>query len=153
MFRATTDRAWKLRPVIDALQIAFHRNFIPLPVMTFDEGLLPSTSPFNRMRTGMKAKPHRWGPNPLCCAAPSPRSVFGILRKASNHDDSTLPDTISGPAAMVRNLRQVFGQTCLSYFRLIRTDRFYTSVVLSMQLLAMNFYSVGTVMTTKKGRV
>jgi hypothetical protein len=39
-------------------------------------------------------------------------------------DDSTFPDAKSGPAAVVRNLRQVFGATGPSQFRLIVTDQF-----------------------------
>uniref|UniRef100_H3GJM0 PiggyBac transposable element-derived protein domain-containing protein n=1 Tax=Phytophthora ramorum TaxID=164328 RepID=H3GJM0_PHYRM len=38
--RAVTDRAWKLRPVIDVLQDTFQRSFTPPPVMAFDEAML-----------------------------------------------------------------------------------------------------------------
>ncbi|POM58363.1 Hypothetical protein PHPALM_36995 [Phytophthora palmivora] len=145
---------WKLRPVIDALEVTFQRNFIPPPVMAFDDAVLPSTSPFNRMQTFMKDKPHRWGTKlfMLCCSEFAYCIRFEVYcGKHQNHEGSTPPDTKSVPAAVVRNLRQVFGPTGPSDFRLIVTDRFYTSVVLSMQLLALNFYSVGTAMTNKKG--
>lgn len=66
-------------------------------------------------------------------------------------DSSTPSDEKSGPAAVVRNLRQVFGVNGPTERRLIVTDRFYTSVVLAMQLLTMNFYSLGTIMTNRKG--
>ncbi|KAJ8569437.1 hypothetical protein ON010_g5822 [Phytophthora cinnamomi] len=36
---ATTDRAWKLRPVITTLQQTFQSNFIPQPVMAFDASI------------------------------------------------------------------------------------------------------------------
>ena len=65
--------------------------------------------------------------------------------------DSTLPDEKSGPAAVVRNLKQVFGASGPRDFRLIVTDRFYTSVVLAMQLLTMKFYTVGTIMMNRQG--
>ncbi|KAF1779199.1 PiggyBac transposable element-derived protein [Phytophthora cactorum] len=45
---AVTDRAWKLRPVIQSLQERF-------------QAMLPSWSSFNRMRAYMKDKPHKWG--------------------------------------------------------------------------------------------
>lgn len=60
-------------------------------------------------------------------------------------------DAKSGPAAVVRNLREVFGQHESSDMRLIVTDRFYSSPTLSMQLLTLGFYSIGTVMTNRRG--
>ncbi|GMF52845.1 unnamed protein product [Phytophthora fragariaefolia] len=48
--RAAKDRAWKLRPVIDALQGRFAAGFMPPAVMAFDEAMLPSRSTFNKMR-------------------------------------------------------------------------------------------------------
>ncbi|POM80845.1 Hypothetical protein PHPALM_1267 [Phytophthora palmivora] len=59
--RAKSDRAWKLRPVIDSLQATFQSGYKPPPVMSFDEAMLPSRSSFNRMRVYMKDKPHKWG--------------------------------------------------------------------------------------------
>ncbi|GMF40305.1 unnamed protein product [Phytophthora fragariaefolia] len=58
--RAKVDRAWKLRPVIDALTKRFQRSYIPPPTMAFGEAMLPSQSSFNRVRVFMKDKPHRW---------------------------------------------------------------------------------------------
>lgn len=68
--RAALDRAWKLRPVIDALQSRFQSGYIAPPIMAFDEAMLPSRSSFNRMRVYMKDKPHKWGAKlfMLCCA-------------------------------------------------------------------------------------
>ncbi|GMF20522.1 unnamed protein product [Phytophthora fragariaefolia] len=66
---ASTDRAWKLRPVIDPLQARFKSEYVAPPVMAFDEAMLPSRSSFNRMRVYMKDKPHKWGTKlfTLCC--------------------------------------------------------------------------------------
>uniref|UniRef100_H3GZJ6 PiggyBac transposable element-derived protein domain-containing protein n=1 Tax=Phytophthora ramorum TaxID=164328 RepID=H3GZJ6_PHYRM len=58
---ATKDRAWKLRPVIDALQERFAAGFTLPAIMSFDEAMLPSRSTFNRMRVYIKDKPHKWG--------------------------------------------------------------------------------------------
>lgn len=62
-------------------------------------------------------------------------------------------DYKSGPAAVVRNLRAVFGPTAPAdgSMRLVVTDRFYTAVPLSVQLLTMGFYSIGTVRTDRLG--
>uniref|UniRef100_H3GLY6 PiggyBac transposable element-derived protein domain-containing protein n=1 Tax=Phytophthora ramorum TaxID=164328 RepID=H3GLY6_PHYRM len=114
--RAATDRAWKLRPVIETLQYTFHRNFVSPSVMAFDEAMLPSRSTFNRMRVFMKDKPHRWG-----------TKLFML--------------NCSKTAYCIRSPK----------FRLVVTDRFYTSLVLAMQLLTMNFYTVGTIMMNKRG--
>ncbi|EGZ19567.1 hypothetical protein PHYSODRAFT_364141, partial [Phytophthora sojae] len=38
--KATTDRAWKLRPVTDALQVRFAAGYTPPAIMAFDEALL-----------------------------------------------------------------------------------------------------------------
>ncbi|ETI30034.1 hypothetical protein F443_22847 [Phytophthora nicotianae P1569] len=151
--RATTDRAWKLRPVIDVLQETFQHNFIPPAVMAFDEAMLPSMSPFNKMRVFMRDKPHRWGTKlfMLCCSSSAYCIRFEVYcGKKEMSDGTTPPDTKSGPAAVVRNLHHVFGASGPSDFRLVVTDRFYTSVVLAMQLLAMKCYSVGTVMPNRK---
>ncbi|GMF50498.1 unnamed protein product [Phytophthora fragariaefolia] len=51
--RAATDRAWKLRPVIEALQETFRAGYMPPPVMAFDEAMFPSRSSFNRMRVSL----------------------------------------------------------------------------------------------------
>ncbi|OWY94081.1 hypothetical protein PHMEG_00036291, partial [Phytophthora megakarya] len=48
--RAAKDRAWKLRPVINALQDRFAADYMPPAIMAFDEAMLPSRSTFNRMR-------------------------------------------------------------------------------------------------------
>ncbi|POM76585.1 Hypothetical protein PHPALM_6157 [Phytophthora palmivora] len=125
--------------------------------MAFDDAMLPSTSPFKRMRTFTKD-----GDQTLHAVLFRVRVLYSVSKRAclrvyngnhQNHDGSTPSDTKSGPTAMVRNLRQVFGPTGPSDFRFIVIDRFYTLVVLSMQLVAMNFYSVGTVMTNKKACV
>lgn len=64
-----------------------------------------------------------------------------------------LTDYMSGPAAVIRNLTEVFGPTGpgTGAMRLIVTDRFYTSVSLAVQMLTMGFYSVGTVQTDRLG--
>ncbi|ETO62522.1 hypothetical protein F444_19550 [Phytophthora nicotianae P1976] len=60
-------------------------------------------------------------------------------------------DTKSGPAAVIQILIEVFGTSGTAEKRLIVTDRFYTSPALAMELLALGFYSIGTVMTNRRG--
>ncbi|GMF40407.1 unnamed protein product [Phytophthora fragariaefolia] len=126
--RAATDRAWKLRPVIEALQETFRAGYMPPPVMAFDEAMFPSRSSFNIMR------------------------VFEVyLGKAGSADGVALRDERTGPVSVVRNLRAAFGDGPFPEKRLIVIDRFYTSVPLTMQLWTMGYYSVGTVQTNRKG--
>ncbi|KAG3119412.1 hypothetical protein PI125_g2043 [Phytophthora idaei] len=68
--RATTDRAWKLRPVIDALQHRFAAGYTPAAVMAFDEAMLPSRSTANRIHVYLKDKLHKWETKlfMLCCS-------------------------------------------------------------------------------------
>lgn len=68
--RAKTDRAWKIRPVVDHLQTRFVADYTPPGLLSFDEAMLPSRSGFNKMRVYMKDKPHKWGTKlfMLCCA-------------------------------------------------------------------------------------
>lgn len=53
-------------------------------------------------------------------------------------------DTKSGPAAVVRNMVQMFGEQVAPHMRLVVVDRFYTSVPLAM-LLYMGYYLVGMI--------
>ncbi|POM80223.1 Hypothetical protein PHPALM_1970 [Phytophthora palmivora] len=147
--RAVVDRAWKLRPVIDALQKTFLAGYKPPPIMAFDEAVLPSRSSFNRMRVYMKDKPHKYGTKlfMLCC------SFETYLGKAGTVNGVSLRDERTGPVAVVRNLRAAFGDEQPNTMRLIVMDRFYTSIPLALELLTMGYYSVGTVMTDRKGLV
>ena len=69
--RATTDRSWKIRRVVDCIQRTFRRGFTEPPaVLSFDEGILPNRSPWNPVRQYLKDKPHKWGTKMYltCCA-------------------------------------------------------------------------------------
>lgn len=69
--RAKTDRAWKVRSVVDCLQATFKRGYTTPPVLSFDEGILPSRSRYNPTRQYLKDKPHKWGTKLFitCCAS------------------------------------------------------------------------------------
>jgi hypothetical protein len=58
-------------------------------------------------------------------------------------------DQLSGPAAVTRNLQQLNIRD--NSWRVVITDRFYTSVKLALALLDMRFYTVGTIMTNRLG--
>ncbi|KAJ0393322.1 hypothetical protein P43SY_001892 [Pythium insidiosum] len=69
--RASTDRAWKIRSVVNCIQVTFARGYTTPPVLSFDEGILPSRSRFNPTRQYLKDKPHKWGTKLFvtCCAS------------------------------------------------------------------------------------
>ncbi|OWY98604.1 hypothetical protein PHMEG_00030590, partial [Phytophthora megakarya] len=68
--RAQTDKAWKVRPIVDTLQRTFLSGYTTPLVISFDEAMVPSRSRYNPMRQFMKDKPHRWGTKLFmtCCA-------------------------------------------------------------------------------------
>jgi hypothetical protein len=57
----TSDKLWKLRPIVDKLQQRFLTGWTLPAVFSFDEGVLPSTSRRNTTRMFMPDKPHRYG--------------------------------------------------------------------------------------------
>ncbi|POM73207.1 Hypothetical protein PHPALM_9965 [Phytophthora palmivora] len=149
--RAQMDRAWKIRKVVEVLQRTFFRGYIAPAHLAFDEAVFPSRSSFNKMRVYLKDKPHKWGTKlfMLCSAVTAYCIRFEVYCGKKQHaSDAHKPDMKSGPAAVVRNLLEVFGRDARKQgMRLVVVDRFYTSVALAIQLLFMGFYCVGTIMT------
>ncbi|OWZ07268.1 hypothetical protein PHMEG_00020361 [Phytophthora megakarya] len=142
--RARTDRAWKLRPIIDALQDRFTAGYIPPAIMAFDEAMLPPRSTFNRMRVYMKDKPHKWGTKlfMLCCSTTAYCIRFEVYCGKKER---------SGGASSTDYNRSCSRSPANGSMRRVVTDRFYSAVPLSMQLLTMGFYSIGTVRTDRLG--
>jgi Transposase IS4 len=68
--QAQTDRAWKVRSVVDCLQATFRRGYTVPPVLSFDEAIIPNRSRYNPTRQYLKDKPHKWGTKLFvsCCA-------------------------------------------------------------------------------------
>ncbi|POM58794.1 Hypothetical protein PHPALM_36511 [Phytophthora palmivora] len=145
-------------PAIEAREMChrFAAGYVPPAIMAFDEAMLPSRSTFNRMRVYIKDKPHKWGTKlfMLCCSATAYCIRFEVYcGKKERAGNSSSTDHKSGPAAVVRNLQQVFGPTVPSNgdMRLVVTDRFYSSVPLSLQHLTMGLYLIGAVRTDRQG--
>lgn len=58
----------------------------------------------------------------------------------------------TGPAAVARNLEKaITGDDKFNRWRVVTIDQYYTSVALQLQLLAMQVYAVGTIMTNRLG--
>ena len=61
-------------------------------------------------------------------------------------------DDLAGPTAVIRNLKKVLeDEQEDESWRIVVTDRFYTSVRLALALWDMKFYIVGTAMTNRLG--
>ncbi|GMF31547.1 unnamed protein product [Phytophthora fragariaefolia] len=122
--RARSDRAGKIRKLVEVLQRRFVAGYVAPSHLAFDEAMLPSRSSFNKMRCSKK----------------------------QHISDAHNSEMKSGPAAVVRNLLELFGPNSRKQgMRLIVIDRFYTSVALAIQLLVTGFYCVGTIMTNRLG--
>ncbi|KAJ0392033.1 hypothetical protein P43SY_007295 [Pythium insidiosum] len=123
---AKLDRAWKIRPVVETLQCTFLRGMTFGRWVAFDEMVIPSRSSRNSVRVYLKNKPHKY--------------------------DARFVDTLSGPAAVVRNLKAIWPRASQDkQKRVIITDREYTCVSLAVRLSAMGFGSIGTVQPSRLG--
>jgi hypothetical protein len=68
-----------------------------------------------------------------------------------HHLDAQASDNKSGPAAVIRNVAQVFRGMDYQGRRLIVTDRFYTSIPMVQQLRTMGFTFIGTIQKSRLG--
>lgn len=150
---AKKDRAWKIRPVVDTLQRTFRSGFELGRWVAFDEMVIPSRSSRNTVRIYLKNKPHKYGTKlfAVCCGETNYCIRMEVYCGA--RQDTQYVDTSSGPAAVIRNLKEIWPQNTIdrTQMRVIITDREYTSVSLVLRLLHMGYYNVGTVTTSRLG--
>ncbi|KAE9268194.1 hypothetical protein PR003_g31528, partial [Phytophthora rubi] len=140
------DRAFKIRPVLQALQKTFFRGYRLGARISFDEGMVPMRHCRNPMRQYMRMKPNKWGTKfyMTCCAETAYCSRLEIYCGKANAEEEAVAQQ-----AVVKNLTQVLrGQPAQ---RLVCTDNFYTSVPLSHKLLSMDIAHVGTIRKDRKG--
>ncbi|KAE9032666.1 hypothetical protein PR001_g10510 [Phytophthora rubi] len=140
------DRAFKIRPVIQALQKTFFRGYRLGARISFDEGMVPMSHRRNPMRQYMPMKPNKWGTKfyMTCCAETAYCSRLEIYcGKADEKEDAV------AQRAVVKNLGHVLrGQPTQ---RLVCTDNFCTSLPLSHKLSSMGYSHVGTIRKDRKG--
>ncbi|GMF48644.1 unnamed protein product [Phytophthora fragariaefolia] len=178
--KSFTDRAWKVRSVLNTLQKRFAAGYKVTPVLAFDEAIIPSRSRYNPTRQYLKDKPHKWGTKDfMTCCAKTAYCLRGAdaLSSWSQHgdhgcfwsnstclycgkqqhideigDDDTTADIKSGTAAVARNLNVVLPPQEDWVFFAGVTDRFYTSVQGAIQPLGRGGYRRGTILANKAGR-
>ncbi|KAE9019498.1 hypothetical protein PR001_g13862 [Phytophthora rubi] len=152
--QAKIDRAWKIRPVVDVLQRTFARGYETPPIISFDEATLPSRSRYNPTRQFNKDKPHKWGTKVFvaACAKTAYCVRIEVYCGTKAHLRTPVPrDNNSGEAAVLRNMNVLCPPSPTSPWRLVITDRFYTSVKLSLELLHRRMYLTGTIQTDRAG--
>eukprot|EP00644_Phytophthora_capsici_P012107 jgi/Phyca11/106345/e_gw1.12.393.1 len=71
-------------------------------------------------------------------------------RRAGDSQSSAF-DYKTGAAAVVRNLKVVLGSNTRHPWNAVVVDRFYSSILLAIELLAMQVYVIGTIMTNRLG--
>jgi len=81
-----SDRAWKLRPVIDVLQQKFKDSYVIGDRISFDEMMLPNRSRMSPIRQYCPMKPRKYGAKlfAACCPVEAfcsrySSSVYGTL--------------------------------------------------------------------------
>lgn len=166
------DKFTKIRYLIDALNKQFQRAIRLGAFVSFDEATFASRSTYIPARQYNPLKPKKFGLKlfMLCEAlcgycfrfeiyqgkyAPSMPDVDAQVAAAHNDEPvailsdepvGRLDDTLTGPAALLRNCAWMQGS-----HRTVFCDRFYTSVGLFLKLKELGINAVGTIMGNRKG--
>ncbi|GMF42611.1 unnamed protein product [Phytophthora fragariaefolia] len=133
--QAGTDRAWKVRSVVRALQQTFLRGYTTPPVLSLDEAMILLHNRHNPTRQL----------EVYCGKAQHAQEIGNVPVSMQSVDHNT------GPAAVMRNLEDVLPAPVEDVFHLVVTDRYYTSVQLAYQLLQRPIYLVGTIQDDRQG--
>ena len=75
---------------------------------------------------------------------------FDVYAGKRNQDEATV-DMKTGAASVVRNLKTALEPHSRHPWHAVVIDRFYSSVLLAVELLSMNVYVIGTIMTSRLG--
>ncbi|ETM38823.1 hypothetical protein L914_14969 [Phytophthora nicotianae] len=120
--------------------------------VSFDESVLPATSMRNPTRIFMSDKLHRYGSKifMLCDAKTAYCHRFEVYVGKREGVDNPI-DFKTGAAAVLRNLSAVFSPKSRHAWHPVLVDRFYSSVLLAIELLKMKVYVVGTIQTNRLG--
>lgn len=151
--RAKADRAWKIRPIVETMQRTFSQGLKIGRWVAFDEMVIPSRSGRNKIRIYLKNKPHKFGTKlfAVCCGETNYCARIEVY--CGKHQDARVVDSLSGPAAVIRNLKALWPTRTVdrTQRRTVITDREYSCVSLSLRLQEMGFNSIGTAVTSRLG--
>ena len=142
------DRHYRLRFVIKKLNQSFRACYEIGKYISFDEATFACVSKYLPARVFNPMKPHRYGLKVFmtCCGITGYCYGFDIYQGASTKTDASAADKKSGPQALYRAMKEFQGT-----WRIVICDRFYTSVVVFLQLLKIGLFAIGTIMPDRKG--
>ncbi|ETO77671.1 hypothetical protein F444_07150 [Phytophthora nicotianae P1976] len=145
---AVKFKTWKIKPVADTFNSTFKLGMTVGQRIALDEGMIPMRSKYNPMRLYLRGKPHPWGTKCFLTCDPDSRYYYRteIYQGKLNRDNA---DLNQGPNAVIRNVEEALEG--LPRKRLIITNHFYSSVLLSSILLQRGLYHVGTIQTNRRG--
>ncbi|OWZ01755.1 hypothetical protein PHMEG_00026796 [Phytophthora megakarya] len=144
------DRAWKVRPALQVIEKTFRRGYRLGKEISFDEGVVPNRSRFNPIKVYMKDKPSKWGTKFNLRVVRRQRTVLVWRFTAANQQKArSRQRRMWGRLLWFPNISKVLrGQ---SHKRLTVTPNYYTSIQLSINLLSMELYHVGTIRKQRLG--
>ncbi|OWZ10294.1 hypothetical protein PHMEG_00016875 [Phytophthora megakarya] len=119
-----------------------------LPMISFDEATLPFRSRYNPTR--QEGQVSQVGHQGICRFVRGDCVLSEIYCGAKTHLLAPVPDVNNiGEAAVLRNINALCLSSKKSPWRLVVTDRFYTSVKLTLDLLHRRMYLTGIISTKR----
>ncbi len=140
------DRHYRLRTVIEDLNESYRSCYNLGKYISFDEATFACVSKYLPSRIFNPMKPHRYGLKIFmtCCAVTGYCFKFDVYQGSKNSSEDI--EKKSGPQALFRAMEEFEGS-----YRVVICDRFYTSVLVFLQLLKIGLFAIGTIITDRKG--
>ena len=144
--KATSDKFYKVNVLVETLNETFKSIYVLGRGIAFDEGTVKALGRRVPAKMFNPMKPHKWGIKLFmtCCAETGFCAKFEVYKGKVDRDGNAALAT--GPIALYRNMKE-YAYTN----RVVYCDRFYTSVALFIQLLAIGIYACGTIVPNRKG--
>ncbi|POM69925.1 Hypothetical protein PHPALM_13741, partial [Phytophthora palmivora] len=138
---AATDKAWKVRPVLQVIEKTFRRGYRLGARVSFDEGTIPNRCKFNPFRVYNKDKPHKYGTKcyMTCCADTGYCSRVELY--LGKETSAGLAKGVAQRAVIPNVTKALAGQPGKL---LVIADNYYSSCALVLTLLEKGYYYVGT---------
>ena len=155
------DRGYRMRRIIDTMNERFQLGMTIGSFISFDEAMIPLFSRYCPIRCYIRGKPHPWGIKVYmsCCATTAYTYLLDLsVGKEVRHGKKTKLYVKSGPTALLKNMKKIAeialvrqNLDVLKSKIVVVTDRFFTSIEGTIQLLRMGFYTIGTIAEKKFG--
>lgn len=140
---SSTDKVWKIRPVIDMLQAKFLENFVPTEHMNYDESMIKYYGRHS-LKQFIKGKPIRFGYKVWCMNAENGYLIsFEIYQGAAPKSNEAYDKLYGKCTAPLVKMLDNLPEKDLPYQ--IFTDNLFTSVNLMKSLRERGYGVTGTV--------